>query len=99
MKRNKKVPDVEVADFVASASTSKNECTIAYLAEQYGKDPRLVYQRIRKGWTIERALTEPSRAVSATTALARIASERGVTVESLIAGLLKKAQSKQRKVS
>jgi len=101
MKRQRvKTPAVVVAS--VTGPTSRHEVkrqsrlSLAYLADQHGKDPRVVYLRISRGWTIERALTEPVHKTS-TASLARIASERGMTVESLVANILKAAP--KRKVS
>lgn len=84
--------DVDVTEAVEAATT--NRLTIAFLARQHGKDPKLVYQRIRKNWPIERALTEPSRTHAPAVTLQRLADERGVSPESLVKSLLKGVKRK-----
>lgn len=84
--------DVDVTEAVEAVTT--NKLTVAFLARQHGKEPKLVYQRIRQGWTIERALTEPNRTHAPAVTLKRLADERGVTPEALVKSLLKGVKRK-----
>lgn len=73
-----------------------NEETIAHKARQRGLDPRLVYNRLKLGWNLERALATPARAIRHRK-LTEIARARGKTVEELMDELAAAVVHKQKK--
>ena len=101
MKKHRvRTANVDVTDDVIEAGESekRNKSSVKYLAEQYGLNVKLVYQRLRHGWPIERALTETSRRHTPSVTIEKLAAERGMTGDALVSQLLKNAPNK-RKVS